>query len=70
MKTNLQAMTQSELRTYVVAHPNDVEAFQLWVDRVNAHPPRKVYPPIQTPEDISEFERLVKERKAKKQVNK
>jgi hypothetical protein len=70
MKTNLQAMTQSELRTYVVAHPNDVEAFQLWVDRVNAQPSRKVYPPIQTPEDIAEFERLVKERKAKKQVNK
>jgi hypothetical protein len=68
MKTDLHAMTKAELRAYVVAHPNDVEAFHLWVDQVSVHPSKKIYPPIQTQADIAEFERLVRERKAKKQA--
>jgi hypothetical protein len=46
----------------VIDHPNDVEAFHLWVDHATAKPPKKIYPPAKTPEDIAEVERLIREK--------
>jgi hypothetical protein len=62
MRTDLQTMTRAELRAYVIDHPNDVEGFHLWVDRATAKPPKKIYPPAKTPEDIAEVERLIREK--------
>jgi hypothetical protein len=62
MRTDLQTMTRAELRAYITAHPNDLEAFQLWVDHATATPPRQIYPPAKTPEDIAEVERLLREK--------
>jgi hypothetical protein len=62
MRTDLQTMTRAELRAYVIDHPNDVEAFHLWVDHATAKPPKKIYPPAKTPEDIAEVERLIREK--------
>jgi hypothetical protein len=33
MKPNFLAMTKTQLRAYLVAHPNDQEAFHAFVDR-------------------------------------
>jgi hypothetical protein len=64
MKTELQAMTRAELRAYIIAHPNDVEAFHLWVDFATATPPQTIYPPARTPAEIAEVERLLREKLA------
>jgi hypothetical protein len=36
MKPNFIAMTKAQLRAYLVAHPNDQEAFYAFVDRFTA----------------------------------
>jgi hypothetical protein len=62
MKLELQSMTRRELQAYIIAHPNDVEAFHLWVDLATAQPREKIYPPACTPADIAEVDRLLREK--------
>ncbi len=60
MQPNFQAMSQAELRSYVIAHPEDVEAFETLADRAYANP--QWY----QPQDISKFAELLERSCSKK----
>jgi hypothetical protein len=57
MKSKFEAMSRQELRTYILEHREDDEAFQLYLDRAMAEP-GEIYPAPQTIEDLSNFPQL------------
>jgi hypothetical protein len=59
MKPNFQEMTLKELRTYVLSHREDDEAFYTYVDRVNVECKRVVYPPLQSLEDMENYPEVI-----------
>jgi hypothetical protein len=61
MNSNLAEMTTTELRRYVMAHPEDLEAFKVWTARIAANPPKQVFPAPKSIEDVAEVERLIRE---------
>jgi hypothetical protein len=61
MNSNLAAMTTIELRHYVTAHPDDLEAFRLWTRRIAENPPKQVFPAPKSIEDVGTVERLIRE---------
>jgi hypothetical protein len=61
MNSNLAAMTTIELRHYVAAHPDDLEAFRLWTGRIAENPPKQVFPAPKGIEDVAAVERLIRE---------
>jgi hypothetical protein len=62
MKPDFQAMSQAELRSYVIAHPDDVEAFEILADRAYANP----NPQWHQPQDISRFTELLEQDRSNK----
>jgi hypothetical protein len=62
MKPDFQAMSQAELRSYVIAHPEDLEAFETLADRAYANP----HPQWYQPQDISRFPELLEQDRATK----
>lgn len=60
MKPEFQNMSMKELRTYVLEHREDDEAFYALVDRREAaNPNRIVYAPPKTPEEREEMRRII-----------
>jgi hypothetical protein len=56
MKPNFNEMSRKELRTYVLAHRDDDEAFYALADRISADAANKVpYPPLKSLEDIENY---------------
>ncbi|AFY73543.1 hypothetical protein Syn7502_01475 [Synechococcus sp. PCC 7502] len=55
MKPNLKAMTKPELKSYLLEHRNDIEAFEALMDKVNSEPDQKFYPP----EEASNLSKLL-----------
>jgi hypothetical protein len=62
MKPDFQAMSQAELRAYVIAHPQDVEAFETLADRAYANPNPQWY----QPQDLSRFTELLEQDRSNK----
>ena len=62
MKPDFQAMSQAELRSYVIAHPDDVEAFETLADRAYANPNPQWY----QPQDISRLPELLEQDRSNK----
>ncbi len=56
MRSELEKMTQAELRAYVVANRKDDRAFHLWADRATANAPKTIYPPV----SLEEAERIIR----------
>jgi hypothetical protein len=48
MKPDFNVMTKAELRTYVLAHREDRDAFQALADRIYANPNPQWYQPEDT----------------------
>jgi hypothetical protein len=55
MKPNFHDMTKKELRTYVLAHRDDNEAFYAYVDKINAEGNRVTHPPLKSLDDIENY---------------
>lgn len=55
MKPNFQAMTRKELRTYVITHPDDNEAFYAYVDKAEKEGNWVTMPPLKSPEDLDNY---------------
>jgi hypothetical protein len=55
MKPDFKSMSQAELRAYVIAHPQDDEAFETLADRAYANPNPQWY----QPEDLCRFPELL-----------
>jgi hypothetical protein len=62
MKASFEAMTKAELRAYVIAHPDDIEAFEVLADRAYAHP----HPQWYQPQDIERFSELLERERSSK----
>jgi hypothetical protein len=66
METNFSAMTKAELRAYVVAHPDDVEAFQAFVDRFTSDASPETFDLPKSKSDYQEVELLIRQKLAQK----
>ena len=64
MNHNFAEMDFKSLRTYVIEHQNDDEAFYTFVDRLKANSSSPVYPPPNTPENIAIMEQAIKDKVA------
>lgn len=59
MKTDFNTMTKAELRAYLVAHPDEQEAFYAFVDRFTAEASRETFAMPQSQADIEELDRVI-----------
>jgi hypothetical protein len=62
MKPDFKAMSQAELRSYVITNPDDLEAFETLADRAYANPNPQWY----QPQDIGRFTELLQQDRANK----
>lgn len=62
MKLDFDKMTKAELRGYLIAHPDDQEAFYKFVDRFATDSENRVWYPIpKTLEEFSKIPELIQE---------
>lgn len=54
-KPNFQTMTEQDLKSYVLSHREDNEAFYAYVDKVHQRKNRVVYPALNTLEDMEKY---------------
>ncbi|MGL5832531.1 MAG: DUF6887 family protein [Waterburya sp.] len=52
-------MAKTELRAYLVEHPNDQNTFQAFVGRYTSEASSPTYPVVQSPEEIQEVDNLI-----------
>ena len=62
MKPNFNKMTKKELRAYLVAHPNERDAFYAFVDRFTADAPPETFAMPQSQTEIEEIEKLIQQK--------
>jgi hypothetical protein len=62
MKPDYHAMTKSELRAYVVGHPDDKAAFHAFVDRFTAEAPPETFDIPNSLAEVREVERLIRQK--------
>ena len=62
MKPNFSAMTKGELRTYVIAHPDDKTAFHAFVDRFTAEATTETFDLPKSNAEVKEVERLIRQK--------
>ncbi len=54
MNYNLETMTKSELKAYLLQHRDDLEAFRYLMDKINSEPDRDFHIPEEA-SNLSEF---------------
>ena len=59
MKPDFNAMTKTELRAYLVAYPNNQDAFHAFVARFTAHVSTETFAMPQSQAEIKEVEKLI-----------
>jgi hypothetical protein len=62
MKLDFTAMTKTELRAYVVAHPDDQAAFYAFVDRFTAEAPEEIFDIPNSQAEIEQVEILIRQK--------
>ncbi|MEO0538025.1 MAG: hypothetical protein AAF215_29715 [Cyanobacteria bacterium P01_A01_bin.123] len=62
MKPDFNNATKSELRAYVVAHPDDKTAFRMFVDRFTADASPETFDAPQSKAEIEAIENLIRQR--------
>ncbi len=64
MELDFNAMTKTELRAYVIAHPDDKEAFHAFVDRFTSDASPETFDIPKSNAEIHEVEILIKRKLA------
>ena len=59
MKPNFKEMTRKELRTYVLEHRDDNEAFYAYMDKIHAEGNRVKHPPLKSIEDMENYPEII-----------
>ena len=59
-KPDFDSMNKSELRNYVIVHPNDKAAFQAFVDRFTSEASAETYDLPKSNADVEEVENLIR----------
>lgn len=62
MKPNFAELTKADLRAYLVAHPNDQEAFHVFVDRFTADASPETYAMPQSKAEIEEVAKMIQQK--------
>ncbi|NJO53061.1 MAG: hypothetical protein HC840_30835 [Leptolyngbyaceae cyanobacterium RM2_2_4] len=62
MQLNFSTLTRSELRAYVIAHPDDKAAFHAFVDRFTAEASPETFDIPNSEDKVEEVERLIKQK--------
>jgi hypothetical protein len=62
MKPDFSSMTKIELRTYVIAHPDDKIAFQAFVDRFTSEASPETYDIPKSNAEVEEVEILIRQK--------
>lgn len=60
--TDFNTMNKTELRTYLIKHPDDKLAFQAFVDRFTSDTDSTIHSIPDSPEGRKEAERLIKQK--------
>lgn len=67
--TDFSTMTKGELRAYVVAHPNDKQAFHAFVDRFTAEASPETFNIPNSKAEVEEVEMLIKRKLEQPKTN-
>lgn len=62
IKPDLKSVTKAELRAYVVAHPEDKDAFRIFVDRFTSDAPPETFAVPQSETEVAEIDNLIQQR--------
>jgi hypothetical protein len=65
MKPDLNTMNTTDLRSYVLDHRDNREAFHTLMDRLNANASTTIYPCPNTPENIEIMKKAIREKLGK-----
>jgi hypothetical protein len=68
-ETNFSKMTKPELRSYVIAHPDNLDAFHAFVDRFSADAPSETFKMPTSAAEIEEIERLIQQKIQQSKIN-
>jgi hypothetical protein len=60
--TDFKTMNKTELRAYLIKHPEDKSAFQAFVDRFTSEADSTTYPMAQSSEEIKEIDSLIQQK--------
>jgi hypothetical protein len=65
MQPDFKMMDIAQLRSYVLEHRDDQEAFNALMDQLNARPITKSYPCPNTPENVEVVRKAIREKLGK-----
>lgn len=68
-KPNFEIMSSQELKSYVLSHRDDNEAFYAYVDRLNERQDRVVYPPLQSLADLEKYPEVIEQMRQESQLS-
>jgi hypothetical protein len=69
IKPDLKSVTKAELRAYVVAHPEDKDAFRVFVDRFTAEAPPETFAVPRSEAEVAEIDNLIQQRVQQSKMN-
>lgn len=69
IKPDLTSVTKSELRAYVVAHPEDKDAFRIFVDRFTAEAAPETFAVPQSQAEVAEIKNLIQQKVQQSKMN-
>ena len=64
MKPDFSSMTKTELRAYVIAHPNDKAAFHAFVDRFTSVASTETFDIPKSTAEVEQVESLIRQKLA------
>ncbi len=64
MKPDFSSMTKSELRAYVIAHPDDKPAFQAFVDRFTSEAAPETFDIPKSSAEVGDVDILIRQKLA------
>jgi hypothetical protein len=62
IKPDLKSVTKTELRAYIIAHPEDKDAFRIFVERFTAEAPSETFSVPQSKAEVEDVENLIRQR--------
>ena len=60
-KPNFKTMNSQELKSYILSHRDDDEAFYAYVDKINERKDRVVYPPLKSLEELEKYPEVIEQ---------
>ena len=66
---NFKNMNHQELKSYVLSHRDDREAFYAYIDKINERKDRVVYPPLESLEDMEKYPEVIEKMRQDIQSN-